>query len=102
MNARHLGLGIIPFAMWASGVGATTLTVSDLGDRGPGTLRQAIADSNSGDTIVLAVSGTIILTSGELATDADLTVQGPDAASLQVEAHTHRVWHVTGGVLELS
>src|SRR5204863_427075 len=50
------------FNTWA----VVVRTVSSTADDGSGSLRKAIADSNPGDTIVFAVSGTIILTNGEL------------------------------------
>src|SRR3954467_4668087 len=41
----------ITLAAGQLGVPAATITVSDLGDSGPGTLRQAVADAAPGDTI---------------------------------------------------
>ena len=46
---------------------ASTITVTTTNDSGPGSLRQALVDANDGDTITFAVTGTIGLTSGELA-----------------------------------
>ena len=45
----------------AGGAGAATLTVTNLADHGPGTLRQRIADASPGDTLDFAVTGTISL-----------------------------------------
>ncbi len=39
----------------ANSVRAATLTVTDLNDSGPGSLRQAIADAAAGDTITFGV-----------------------------------------------
>ena len=50
---------------------ADTITVTNTNDSGPGSLRQALADANSGDTINFAVTGTIGLTTGELRKDYD-------------------------------
>jgi hypothetical protein len=47
-----------------------TITVTNTNDGGPGSLRQARADANDGDTIDFAVTGTIELTSGELLVEA--------------------------------
>jgi hypothetical protein len=45
---------------------ATTIVVSNTNDNGPGSLRQALVDTNDGDTIdATGVSGTITLTSGQ-------------------------------------
>lgn len=57
----------------------------------PGTLRQAIFDANAtpaADTIVFAngLSGTILLTEGELEITRSLTINGPGAVQLVVEA----------------
>lgn len=58
---------------------AATITVTSPLDSGPNTLRQAIIDANSGDTIdfSLALPNTITLTSGELLIDKNLTITGP-------------------------
>src|SRR5437764_1482140 len=44
---------------------ATTITVTNRNDSGSGSLRQALVDGNDGDTITFAVTGTIVLTSGD-------------------------------------
>jgi predicted outer membrane repeat protein len=67
-------LGIAP----ARPVYATTLTVTTLNDSGPGSLRQAILDAASGDTITFApalAGGTIALNS-QLSISKDLTIDG--------------------------
>ena len=54
-----------------------TITVTTLADSGPGSLRQAILDHSSGDTINFSVTGTINLAT-ELPTITDtLTITGP-------------------------
>src|SRR5215813_6935775 len=55
----------------------STLHVTSLADSGTGTLRDTIAAAAPGDTIDFAVTGTIALTSGELAIAKDLTLAGP-------------------------
>src|SRR6516162_824949 len=49
-------------------VTGSTWTVTNVGDSGPGSLRDEIAQANSGDTIVFPkrFNGLITLTSGEL------------------------------------
>ena len=66
---------------------AATLSVTNLHDGGPGSLRQAIADAASAATITFAVSGTITLTGGELVVARDLTISGPGAASLSISGN---------------
>lgn len=77
---------------------ATTITVINTNDSGPGSLRQALADANDGDTIAFAVTGTIRLTSGELVIDKSITIAGPGSAQLSVgltvPQYHFRVFHV--------
>jgi len=66
-----LAVYMIPFALWHRTTAkgnrpANVITVTNTGDNGPGSLRQALSDVNDGDTINFAVTGTIGLTSGEL------------------------------------
>ena len=70
---------VVIFALFASSVFAATITVTNTNDSGAGSLRQAIIDANSGDTIVFGpgVTGTITLTSGRMQIDKDLAILGP-------------------------
>jgi predicted outer membrane repeat protein len=54
-------------------------TVTNLADAGPGSLRDALAETPAGGTVDFqpGLSGTITLTSGELAINKDLTIAGP-------------------------
>jgi len=70
----------------------STFTVTNTGDSGSGSLRQAITDANnaSGSTInfAAAVTGTITLTTGPLPDIAvDMTITGPGAASLTISGN---------------
>jgi len=77
-------------------VAQAAITVTSLNDSGPGTLRQAIANAASGDTINFAVTGTITLTSGELAISNNLTIAGPGMANLTVNGRgASRVFEIT-------
>src|SRR6476619_5985878 len=64
---------------------AATITVTNTNDSLAGSLRQAIQDANSGDTIMFSIPGqsssTIYLTSGsgELVIDKSLTIDGAGA-----------------------
>ena len=77
---------------------AVTCTVTSTADSGPGALRDCLA--GSADTIdATGVSGTILLTSGELAVTHGVTINGPGSASLTVNGNAiSRVFHIFAGV----
>jgi uncharacterized repeat protein (TIGR01451 family) len=80
---------------------SATLVVTNTNDSGPGSLRQAINDAVSGDTITFSpeVSGTITLTSGELTVNRDLTITGPSSTNLAISGNrASRVLSITTGV----
>src|SRR5690348_11114432 len=65
---------------------ATTIIVTNTNDNGPGSLRQALAIANDGDTIdATGVSGAIILTGGELEVDKSLAINSARADVLAVD-----------------
>jgi hypothetical protein len=78
----------------------STLTVLNTADSGPGSLRDTIAAAQSGDTIVFdpSLNGqTITLTSGELAFNQSLNLQGPGADQLTISGNNAgRVFDLTG------
>ncbi len=74
----------------------TTRTVSQNGDSGAGSLRQAIADSANGDTINFSVSGAITLTSS-LIIGKNITISGPGARMLTVTGSVAPIIHMTAG-----
>jgi hypothetical protein len=74
-------------------------TVTNLLDSGLGSLRDAIANTPAGGTVDFqpGLSGTIPLSSGELAIDKALTVSGPGAGVLTVSgSHASRVFDIAG------
>ena len=79
---------------------ANTITVTNGNDSGPGSLRQALADANDGDTINFDASvGSVILTTAELVIDKSVTLSGapqmvPVVRSSQTE---FRIFHVMPG-----
>ena len=84
---------------------AATITVNSTSDSGLGSLRQAILDAGSGDTIDFALaSGSVIyLTSGELIISQDLTISGPGPAHLTISgSNSSRVFRITGGTVSIS
>jgi len=64
---------------------AVTITVTNTNDSGAGSLRQAIADAASGDTIDFSVTGIITLKSGQLIVNKNLTITGPGARRLTID-----------------
>ncbi|MGE5213527.1 MAG: choice-of-anchor Q domain-containing protein [Nitrospirota bacterium] len=77
---------------------ADIITVTNTNDSGPGSLRNALAIANNGDTIQFAVTGTIGLTTGELVVDKSVTISGPGAANLAIDGNAQsRVFHITPG-----
>ncbi len=78
---------------------AKTIVVTNINDSGPGSLRDALAVATDGDTIdATGVSGTILLTSGELQNTHNVTISGPGANNLAVDGNAQsRVFYVNLG-----
>jgi len=80
---------------------ANIIVVTNTADSGPGSLRDALAAANDGDMIdATGISGTILLTSGELQITHAITIDGPGAGNLAVDGNgTFRVFdNLTSGV----
>ena len=66
-----------------AGAEASTIAVANCNDAGPGSLRQAVSDAQSGDTITFASSANcgplsaIVLSSSPITIAKTLTIQGP-------------------------
>jgi hypothetical protein len=75
------------------------IVVTNTNDSGPGSLRDALAVANDGDIIdATGISGTILLTSGELLVSRSITISGPGADNLAVDGgSTSRVFHIGSG-----
>lgn len=76
---------------------AATITVTNINDSGAGSLRQALANANDGDTIDFAVTtpASITLTSGELLVNKSVTISGPGAGQLSVDGNAaSRVFYI--------
>jgi hypothetical protein len=85
---------------------AATITVINTSDSGAGSLRQAISDAASGDTIGFNLAGcpcTIALTSAELLIDRkNLFITGPGANQLTISgSNARRVFRIRGMLLTL-
>ena len=91
-------IGVLLFCAVVIQLQASTITVTNTNDSGPGSLRQALTNVNDGDVVNFAVSGTIALTNGELLVDKSVTISGPGAATLAVDGNfTTRVFHIGPG-----
>jgi hypothetical protein len=88
-------------ATWLVAVSAhaNTITITNTNDSGPGSLRQAVADTSDGDTInATLVSGSIELSGGELLVNKDVTINGPGAEKLSVEnTRSSRAFEIASG-----
>ena len=85
---------------------AGTVMVTSASDSGPGSLRAVIAAAGAGDTVTFDTSlkgQTIALTSGAIAIDKGLTIEGPGAAEVVIDAnHGSRIFTVSSGDLSIS
>ena len=75
--------GAATFVIWAP---ESPRQVTVLSDGGPGSLRAEVAAADWGETIEFAVTGTILLTQGALVIDKALTIRGPGAGGLVIDA----------------
>jgi hypothetical protein len=94
-----VAVSAIPFALaqpkaTSHGLPSTTILVTNTNDSGSGSLRNALAIANDGDTIdATGISGTILLTSGELQINHNVTINGPGAGTLAINGNaTFRVF----------
>jgi hypothetical protein len=79
-----------------------TNNLDDVGTPPPGSLRHAIANAVSGDTIEFSadVTGTITLAGAELLLDKNLTINGPGASVLAISGNQQsRVFRVPAGAV---
>jgi hypothetical protein len=78
---------------------ANIITVTNSSDSGPGSLRQALAIANDGDTIdATGISGVISLISGELLVNKSVTINSAGAHLLAVDGNaTSQVFQIGSG-----
>jgi FG-GAP-like repeat len=100
---RFLACLISVLLLSATHARAVTITVTNGNDSGQGSLRQAILDASSGDTINFAPSLTVInLTSGALVINKNLTITGPAINHLVAQrsiAAPFPILDITAGVV---
>jgi hypothetical protein len=82
--------GILP-ATFAQPAPTQVITVTNLADSGPGSIRQAIAAANAGQEgevrFAKGLAGVIVLTSGELRITANVAIIGPGADTLTISGN---------------
>src|SRR6476660_6827569 len=86
-RATTFAISVLLLCVFAMPADAATITVTNTNDSGPGSLRQALVNANDGDTIVFAVTGTIVLTSDGLVIDNDLTISVPGANRISINGN---------------
>lgn len=93
----------LTLAVMAGPAMAASFEVSNLADSGPGSLRQAVLDANGSPgadevTFQAGLTGTIVLTSGEIPVTDDLVITGPGAGLLAVSGNdSSRIFLVDDG-----
>jgi hypothetical protein len=97
--ARWLALAALAATglLMAGSSPANTVTVTNLADSGPGSLRNAIADTaaNGAINFQAGLTGTMTLTGGELDIGRNLTITGPNAGDLTIYGNTNgRVFNI--------
>jgi hypothetical protein len=100
-----LTVSVIPFALAQRTTAkgnkpVNVITVTNTNDSGPGSLRQALADANDGDTINFDPSVNIVtLTTAELAITKSITISAsPQMVTVQRSSQTEfRIFHVMPG-----
>jgi len=98
-NLKTVAVCLVWACALAIPANATTIVVTNTNDSGPGSLRQALAIANDGDTIDAAgVSGVITLTSGQLLVEKRVTINGAGADVLAVDGNaTSSVFQIGTG-----
>jgi hypothetical protein len=79
--------------LFALAVKGSIITVNNLNDSGAGSLRSAIASASAGDTIAFGVSGTIVLTGGQLNIGTNLTING---SGIVINGNAGNIFNLTG------
>jgi predicted outer membrane repeat protein len=99
--AAAAGTAIGATILFAPAAKAATFEVENLEDDGAGSLRQAIEDANvdaTADDVVFqsGLTGTITLTSGEIAIDEPVDIQGPGADVITVDGDDNQIFDADG------
>ncbi len=103
-GSDRVELGVVVASIMAMGTGLGQLVVTNDADAGAGSLREAIANATIGDSITFDAGlsgGTIVLSTGSLSIDKNLTIDGSAlAAAVTIDANGEsRIFHVTNGTV---
>ncbi len=72
--------------------------VTTVADSGAGSLRYVVTNAAAGATVTFTVTGVITLTSGDIGINKNLTIQGPGAGTLAINAnHASGVFNIQSG-----
>lgn len=83
-------------------MGSATIMVTNIGNSGAGTLRNAVLAANPGDAITfsLPANSVITLTTGEIVIDKNLVIDGSTAVSLTISGNnSDRVFEIYAGAV---
>ena len=86
----RVAIALVAFAAFSTH--AMTFTVTTTADSGAGSLRDAIAQANAlpgADIVNFAVTGTILLTTGQIQISDALSIVGPGAGGLTIDANAN-------------
>jgi hypothetical protein len=101
--SARISWGVLGLLLAVPPASAAVVTVTNLNDSGPGSLRQAIAAAAPGDVIVFGVTGTITLTSGHLAIFQDLLINGPSPSKVAISGNnSDSVIRISGGHVSIA
>lgn len=79
------------------------ITVTNTNDSGAGSLRAALAAAALGEEITFSVTGTITISSAELAITQDVIITGPGSGSLTIDGdNAFRIFNISSGVNSIS
>jgi predicted outer membrane repeat protein len=78
-------------------VAQAQITVTNNNDSGAGSLRDAVATAAPGQTIDFSTAGPIVLTSGEILIDKDLTIDGGAGITISGNLNS-RIFNITAGI----
>jgi hypothetical protein len=99
-----LTLSLDLFVTQSARAGTPTTVINNL-DNGSGSLRFVVATSADNAVITFdpSVTGTILLTSGQIEISNNVTIQGPGAKTLAVDGgSTYRIFHVNPGLTNVN